>query len=133
MRGDLAFLARDPQRMKGCTDCRRKPGKLRTGFDAGPEHARPARIREKSEAAKIYGEGSAAGNRCERVLDHFNFFRWSFTDKFQRDMQALDARPARVLASAAQFGAEGRERTSHFIRNVHRDKEAHDSGQYSLN
>src|SRR5580704_11903766 len=73
MRREGAFLARDAKRSKSRVDCGGQRGEIRPGFDAGPEHARAAIIRKKSQAAKIHGDGSAAGKGRKRCLHCFTF------------------------------------------------------------
>jgi hypothetical protein len=130
VRGERAPLTRNTEWFERCLDCCGKLGEFRTGFDTSPEHARAALIWEKSKAAKIYEHGSAGGDGGKRRLDHFGFIHRSFADKFERDVKAFDARPARVSGRAMQFGDQGCEVSSDVFRNVDRNKETHESTVY---
>src|ERR1019366_6903963 len=110
---ECTLLTRDAKRGERCLDRAGKRGEFRACFDPGPEDVRAALIWEKSQAAKIYGDGSAAGNGRECRLDHFSVFLWCFADEFQRDVKAFDSRPSRVSTRGTQFGGKSRERTTY--------------------
>ena len=100
-------------------------GKLRVSLDAGPKDARTTRGRKKAQPRESHCDRAEARKIAERAANLFQLLWRNLADKFQSDMYAFEAYPARAWANFLQPFAElGKVRTYRF-GNVQRHKNAH--------
>ena len=97
-----AFLARKPDFLHVALDPRGEFRQRRRRHDAGPEHARPLRLGEKSESFHFHGERFERADSRERFHHLLGLRVGDFAEKFEGKMNALRARPARVAAGDAE-------------------------------
>ena len=100
-------------------------GELRARFYARPKNARAPRAGEKSQAGEAHFDWGEARNIPERLAYTFDLFGRNLTDKFERDMHAFQANPARPGTGLLQPVAQRGKRRTHPIRNIQGHEETH--------
>src|SRR6202035_266079 len=102
MRMKGALFRSDAERLKFHLDGCDEFSKLRVSLDAGPKDARATRPGIKAEPRKSHGDRAETRNLAEHAANLFQFLWRNLADKFQGDMYAFEAYPARVWANFLQ-------------------------------
>src|SRR3990170_8414128 len=121
----VACFARNAQRFQARLDGCRQVAECGAGFYAGPEDARPARVREEAQSRKAQLDRSGSGHFAESGADALDPVRWRLADELERDMRTFDPHPARGVAELAQLPAQLRQGVEHGFRDVQGHEEAH--------
>src|SRR5580700_1821944 len=102
MRMKGALFRRNAERRKFHLDGCGEFSKRRVSLDAGPKDARATRAGEKTQPRESHRNRMETRKLAERAANLFQFLWRNLTDKFQRNMYAFEAYPARVWANFLQ-------------------------------